>query len=158
MGMAICVNNCLDVVDGILGVEVDPAGGITCGPDGLSASGIATAQAAADAAQADANTAQASADAAQADANTVLDRVPNKIRWGFDGGSPGVFGTFTFAHGLGGVPTAVVLTPYNTAADMNWHLAVENFDAVNVNVKVYKTDTTGFFTSSSFQFYWFAAL
>jgi len=153
--MAVCVGNCFEVVDGVLQLQIDPAGGITCGPDGLTASAVSGDAAAA---QAAADAAQASANAAQASANTALDRVPAKVRWGFAGGSPGAFGTFTFAHGLGGVPSAVVLTPYNTAADMLWHLAVENFDSVNVNVKVYKTDTGGFFTTSSFQFYWFAAL
>jgi len=146
--LSACVGSCFEVVDGVLQLQIDPAGGIACGPSGLTASAVSG----------DAAAAQAAADAAQASANTALDRVPNKIRWGFVSGTPNAFGTFTFAHGLGGTPASVVLTPFNSGADMLWHLAVENFDSVNVNVKVYKTDTSGFFTTSSFGCYWFAAL
>lgn len=35
--MAVCVGSCFEVVDGILQLQIDPAGGLTCGTDGLAA-------------------------------------------------------------------------------------------------------------------------
>ena len=39
---ALCVSNCLTVVDGVLEIKLDPAGNITCGADGLAVPGGVT--------------------------------------------------------------------------------------------------------------------
>jgi hypothetical protein len=36
--MAVCVGNCFEVVDGVLQLQIDPAGGLTCGGAGLAVS------------------------------------------------------------------------------------------------------------------------
>lgn len=176
--MAVCVGCGLEISEaGKLVVKLDPAGGITCSDNGLSAAAALAssddaamtccneAKAQAAAAHTAANEADDTADAAQSTANTAnskadtaLDRVPNRIRWGIGGGITNAFGDVVFAHGLGGDPTSVALTPINNVADLSWVLAVENTDATNVNVRVYQIDGSGFHVGISVAFYWFAAL
>jgi len=170
--MAVCVGGCLWVNPdtGVLEVKRDPAGGITCSAAGLSAAGVsgsaAAAQVSADAAMAAANeaddtadAAQASANAAQASANTALDRVPNKIRWGLAGGvTDGTFGTVNFNHGLGGTPSAIVITPWNAGADQPYQMSVKSWNAVIVEVIVYDVPPGNVLTGATVNFFWFAAL
>jgi hypothetical protein len=154
--MPLCVNECMEVVDGILGPKLDPAGGITCGPDGLTAA--AAIAAADDAALAAAAAAQADADAAQADADTALDRVPNKVRWGFASGTTNGAGDIDFAHGLGAIPSAVVLQPHAASASHVWTCVVENLNSSNVNVRIHDTTTGAAMPGQAVGFSWFAAM
>jgi hypothetical protein len=135
---AICVGDGLTVVDGVLVVDIDPAGGLTVGPDGVSGSGVSGD---ASAALAAANEADDTADAAQASANTALDRVSAKIRWGFASGTTNGAGDITFNHGLGVVPASVVLQPHSNLGTHFWHCVVNATDAAAVNVRLFDTTT-----------------
>lgn len=105
-----------------------------------------------------ANTAQTAANNAQGSANTALDRVPNKIRWGFVSGTTNGAGDIAFAHGLGGVPAAVVLTQNNSSPTMPWFLAVQNKDGANVNVRMYNSTNGNAMGGTGVSFFWFAGL
>lgn len=105
-----------------------------------------------------ATNAQNTANTASTNANTALDRVPNKVRWGTAGGTTNGAGDIAFAHGLGGTPSSVVLTPLNATADMDWHVVVENRDPTNVNVRVHNTNNGAAMAGASINFCWFAAI
>lgn len=105
-----------------------------------------------------ATNAQNAANAAQGSANTALDRVPNKIRWGFVSGTTNGAGDIAFAHGLGGNPAAVVLTNNNSSPTMGWFLSVQNKDGTNVNVRMYNSTNGNAMGGAGVSFFWFAGL
>lgn len=174
--MAVCVACGLYITGaGKLDVKLDPAGGITCGANGLTAAAAiasaddaaitccneakaqaAAAQAAADEADDTADAAQSTANTANGKGDTALDRVPARIRWGFFAGTTNGAGDVNFAHTVGAIPASVVLQPHASSASHVWTCVIESLSGTNVNVRIHNTTTGAAMAGQAVGFSWIA--
>lgn len=122
--------------------------------------GVTAAEAYA-AAQAAAALATAAAHADAGDAATATNALTNAsalfhglLKGGKDTITTNGAGDATIAHGLGAIPSAISLTPRTTGASCNWHPVVENYDGVNINVRIYNTNTGGVQAGGTFEIFW----